>query len=94
MRSTGQGRGSALHREINPQAKRQPCLCQQPTIPRCTTHSAPCLSFPSCKIGVSILILLCEAFLNDNHLQVLPAQRPQGPEAGTNTFGFGFKQHN
>ena len=40
--------------------------------------SALCLSFPICKIGIMILILLCEALLKHNHLQISPAVKTAG----------------
>lgn len=58
--------------------------------------SALCLSFPICKTGIMILILLCEALYNiitcSFHLQ----QRPLPPKAGTrsNTFVFSFERKN
>lgn len=81
-----QGRGSALHGEIKPharQAERRSYICHWPTASPAQHPSAPCLSFPICKTGIMILILLCEALYNIITCRFHLQQRPLPPKAGT-----------
>lgn len=58
------------------------------------TSSVPQFS-PSVK-WIMILFHLCEALLKLNHLQISPAAKPSGAQAGphSNISGFSFKQPN